>query len=53
MPKKARTDEQCPACKLPAIYVRELDRYVHKDGTNNRVCWLRLTRGEVTAPERY
>ncbi|MEU0977971.1 hypothetical protein [Streptomyces griseus] len=42
----------CPACQQPAAYTRELDRYVHTDGSDNRPCWLALSRGEVSAPDR-
>lgn len=37
----------CPACKAVSIYVRSLDRYVHEDGTDNRTCWLTISRGET------
>lgn len=35
----------CPSCDKPAVLVVGLDRYVHRDGTDNRACWVRLTRG--------
>jgi hypothetical protein len=37
----------CPACKAPSVYVRSLDRYVHEDGSDNRACWLSISRGKT------
>lgn len=37
----------CPACSAASSYVREMDRYVHSDGSENRACWLAITRGEA------
>ncbi|QJS13219.1 hypothetical protein HKX69_30035 [Streptomyces argyrophyllae] len=37
----------CPVCKADVVYVRCLDRYVHEDGSDNRKCWLAVSRGEV------
>jgi len=37
----------CPACGQAAVYVRALDQYMHEDGSSNRLCWLRISRGEV------
>ncbi|MDX3229408.1 hypothetical protein [Streptomyces sp. ME19-01-6] len=42
----------CPVCKQPATYARELDLYVHNDGSDNRTCLRALTTGAVQAPER-
>jgi hypothetical protein len=38
---------RCPACSLDAIYTRELDRYFHADGTDNRDCWCAMSRGDA------
>lgn len=35
----------CPACEGAAHYVPEMDRYVHEGGSDNRSCWLAVTRG--------
>jgi hypothetical protein len=37
----------CPVCKTEVVYSRSLDRYVHYDGSDNRKCWLAVSRGEV------
>jgi hypothetical protein len=36
----------CPVCSADASYFRELDRYVHRDGSDNFPCWLAIGRGE-------
>lgn len=36
----------CPVCSVDSAYFRELDRYVHYDGSNNSPCWLAIGRGE-------
>jgi hypothetical protein len=46
------TTEPCPACQAPTVYARELDRYVHEDGADNRTCWRAVSRGTATAPYR-
>jgi hypothetical protein len=46
------TTEPCPACQAPTVYARELDRYVHDDGSDNQACWRALSRGTITAPYR-
>lgn len=46
------TADRCPTCQQPASYARELDRYVHDDGSDNRRCWLAVARGGATAPIR-
>lgn len=38
----------CPVCSVDSAYSRELDRYVHYDGSNNRACWLAASRGETS-----
>lgn len=38
----------CPACRAPSVRVRSLDRYVHENGSDNRPCWLAISRGEVS-----
>lgn len=38
----------CPICAAESSYFRELDRYVHYDGSDNRPCWLALSRGEAS-----
>lgn len=40
----------CPACHARSVYVRSLDRYVHEDGSDNRPCWLAISRGETSRP---
>lgn len=42
--------EKCPACGSRSLLVRQLDRYVHIDGSENHDCWLRISRGEVQCP---
>lgn len=37
----------CPACSLPSTYVQSLDRYMHDDGSDNRPCWLTVSRGHA------
>lgn len=44
--------ERCPVCQETSVYTRELDRYVHTDGSDNHPCWLALARGTATAPLR-
>jgi len=39
----------CPVCDKPSVLVRELDRYMHKDGSSNEYCRWAFTRG-VTCP---
>ncbi|MFE4697145.1 hypothetical protein ACFRIC_08645 [Streptomyces sp. NPDC056738] len=36
----------CPVCSGDSSYFRELDRYVHRDGSGNSRCWLVIGRGE-------
>ncbi|WP_326787854.1 hypothetical protein [Streptomyces sp. NBC_00151] len=36
----------CPVCSGDSSYFRELDRYVHRDGSGNSRCWLAIGRGE-------
>ncbi|MFP8882619.1 hypothetical protein [Streptomyces mangrovi] len=43
---------RCPACTADSIYVHQLDRYVHLDGSANRPCWLAITRGETDEAQR-
>jgi hypothetical protein len=38
----------CPACSADSSYFRELDRYVHRDGSSNARCWLAIGRGETS-----
>lgn len=38
---------KCPACQAPSYYARELDRYVHRDGSSNHACWLAVSRGKL------
>lgn len=40
----------CPNCGTRSVYVRSLDRYVHEDGSENRTCWLAISRGETNTP---
>lgn len=35
----------CPVCSVDSAYFRELDRYVHYDGSDNSRCWLAIGRG--------
>lgn len=49
---RGATRDACPVCKQAATYARELDRYIHADGTDNRACWVTLARGTVAAPKR-
>lgn len=35
----------CPACGRASLFVRQIDRYVHEDGTGNDQCWLSILRG--------
>lgn len=37
----------CPVCSVESAYSRELDRYVHRDGSDNFACWLAIGRGEA------
>lgn len=37
----------CPVCSADSAYFRELDRYVHRDGSDNFPCWLAIGRGEA------
>lgn len=37
----------CPACGQSAYYAKTLDRYVHVDGSANRLCWVYVTAGVV------
>lgn len=37
----------CPACSADSSYFRELDRYVHYDGSDNQACWRAISRGEA------
>ena len=39
-------DGVCPCCGGESIYSRDLDRYLHLDGTGNRECWVAISRGE-------
>ena len=39
--------DNCPVCDKPSTLVRDLDRYVHEDGSSNVSCWGTITRGEV------
>jgi len=41
------TTLHCPGCGSPALYIRQLDRYVHSDGTLNDDCWVACTRGDI------
>lgn len=36
----------CPMCGQLSLYVAQLDRYVHINGSSNHDCWLRFLRGE-------
>ncbi|MEU0783281.1 hypothetical protein ABZ341_17120 [Streptomyces sp. NPDC006173] len=36
---------RCPQCRAPSYYARELDRYIHEDGSANHACWLAINRG--------
>lgn len=49
-PSPTTATTSCPSCRVPSHYVRDLDRYVHADGSSNRTCWLALARGTVAAP---
>ncbi|MEU2584515.1 hypothetical protein ABZ612_16465 [Streptomyces avermitilis] len=40
------TTVPCPVCSGDSSYFRELDRYVHRDGSGNSRCWLAIGRGE-------
>lgn len=42
----------CPACGKQSEYHRDLDRYVHSDGSPNDPCWLRTLRGELREVRR-
>jgi hypothetical protein len=44
----AELETACPACGTEASYSRDLDRYVHVNGADNRSCWAQITRGEAT-----
>ncbi len=37
----------CAACAKPSIYMRDWDRMVHEDGSDNRRCWRMITSGRV------
>jgi len=39
---------QCPVCKREAIFSLAWDRYFHCDGTENQICWVAMTRGDVS-----
>jgi hypothetical protein len=41
-----RYKEKCPMCGLSSMYDPWLDRYFHKDGSSNQLCWFKLVRGE-------
>jgi hypothetical protein len=36
----------CPVCGGQSVLLRDLDRYLHTDGSNNRDCWAAIHRGE-------
>ncbi|MFJ8934211.1 hypothetical protein ACIRL0_00615 [Streptomyces sp. NPDC102365] len=42
------TAAPCPACAGDSAYFRELDRYVHRDGSSNSRCWLAIGRGQAS-----
>jgi hypothetical protein len=42
-------DGICPKCGRDAVYARDLDRYLHLDGSENHSCWVAISRGEVLA----
>ncbi|MCX4699527.1 hypothetical protein [Streptomyces sp. NBC_01373] len=44
-PPPSLASATCPACSASAYYFRELDRYVHADGSGNFSCWLAIGRG--------
>jgi hypothetical protein len=35
----------CPSCGKPSHYSEAADRFVHSDGSANRLCWVAITRG--------
>lgn len=37
----------CGACGAPAWFVPQADRFLHADGSDNRLCWAAYSRGEV------
>jgi hypothetical protein len=44
-------DGVCPACGRESVYVRDLDRFLHLDGSGNRECWCAISpRRPSTTP---
>jgi hypothetical protein len=45
----------CPACGQDSIYHREMDRYVHANGTKNYLCWVHISSGrhDFFAPNEF
>ena len=41
------SDVRCVECSKPAIFSRELDRFLHIDGSDNRRCWTETTSGRA------
>jgi AAA domain len=48
----SETTAACPACRKPAIFMTELDRYLHADGSPNDACWLTILRGNGASDPR-
>ena len=42
---------ECATCGKRVDYLSGVDRYYHRDGTDNNACWLAATRGGVAAVE--
>lgn len=40
-------DGACPVCALPSAYSRTLDRFVHRDGSDNQWCWWAFATEET------
>lgn len=45
----------CPACGTESFYHREMDRYVHLNGTRNELCWAHISSGrhDFFAPNSF
>lgn len=46
----------CPACSEDSYYRIDIDRYYHRNGSDNRPCWLQISRDEIPdgpATDRY
>jgi hypothetical protein len=39
--------DRCPACNQPTIYLRDQDRHIHIDGSDNQNCWIFISGGHA------